>query len=332
MPFQSPPSAGRGPGSAWQLTPIRHIEDLSDAVLGAGLEAVQMSRLPVTGSLVFALHDGVVCSSGHIGGRVAFTGPLSADMITFGLGLTVPPGTRHWLGEVATGDFGVFLPGDDHDALYMPGALYATVTLTAGRLEAAAERFGFVLDTRMLGGTGFHARRVPEGGLVGLRAGFARVHAGRPARWARAEVLGGGLLDAAITHFGRLPRPVIGRLDPRGHARIVARARAYVQENLDAPLSVDAMAAAAFTSPSHLHRAFVAMLDETPQSYVRKLRLHRIRRDLASGAEIACTVAIAANRWGIGELGRLSGWYRELFGELPSRTLAQSRRRFDIAA
>lgn len=320
------------PGDSWQLTPIRHIEDLSDAVLGAGLEAVQMSRVPVTGSLAFAVHDGVVCGSGHIGGRVVLTGPLSADMITFGLGLTIPPGTRHWLGEVATGDFGVFLPGDDHDALYMPGSLYATVTLAAGRLEMAAERLGFVLDERTLGGTGFHARRVQEGGLAGLRAGFAQVHAGRPARWARPQVLGGSLLDAAITHFGRLPRPVIGRIDPRGHARIVARARGYVHENLDAPISIDSMARAAFTSRRTLHRAFVAVLDQTPQSYVRKLRLHRIRRDLASGAEVACTVAMAANRWGIGELGRLSGWYRELFGELPSRTLAQSRRRFDVAA
>jgi hypothetical protein len=29
-----------------------------------------------------------------------------------------------------------------------------------------------------------------------------------------------------------------------------------------------------------------------------------------------------ANEWGISELGRLAGWYRELFGELPSETLA----------
>jgi transcriptional regulator GlxA family with amidase domain len=95
-----------------------------------------------------------------------------------------------------------------------------------------------------------------------------------------------------------------------------------VQANLDRPLSIDAMAAAANTSRRTLHRAFGAVLDETPQSYVRKLRLHRIRSDLASDAETFCTITVAANRWGIGELGCLSGWYRELFGELPSETLA----------
>ena len=64
----------------WTRIPIASVEDLSDAVLGAGLEVTQMSRAPVTGSLAFAaLDDGLTCSSGYIGGRVALTGPLSAS-------------------------------------------------------------------------------------------------------------------------------------------------------------------------------------------------------------------------------------------------------------
>jgi len=55
------------------------------------------------------------------------------------------------------------------------------------------------------------------------------------------------------------------------------------------------------------------------------LRLNRIRRDLASPQEAHCTVAALANRWGVSELGRLSSEYRDLFGELPSRTRASHR-------
>jgi AraC-like DNA-binding protein len=317
---------------AWTLVPITRIEDLSDAVYGAGLEAMQMSRAPVTGSLAFAEHDGVVYSTGLIGGRVALAGPLSESMITFGVGLTITPGSRHWLNEVATGDFGVFLPGDDHDALYAPGSLYATATLTAERLEQVAERIGLVLDTRTLGGTGFHARRVAETKLAGLRAQFEHVHAGRQGSASRVAALGDGLLDAVIAHFGRPPRPRVGRTDPRGYARIVARARAYIVENLEHPLSIDAIAAAAYTSRRTLYRAFTDVLDETPQSYVRKLRLHRIRRHLASDAEVLCTITVVANQWGISELGRLSGWYRDLFGELPSETRARRRPVLRVAA
>jgi hypothetical protein len=36
-------------------------------------------------------------------------------------------------------------------------------------------------------------------------------------------------------------------------------------------------------------------------------------------------IAEASNRWGIGELGRMSGRYKALFGELPSQTLRLRR-------
>jgi AraC-like DNA-binding protein len=324
--------AGTRQAGGWTCVPITQIEDLRDAVYGAGLEAMQMSRAPVTGTLAFAERDGVVYSTGHIGGRVALTGPLSESMITLGLGLELGPGTRHWLNEVATGACGVFLPGDDHEAFYMPGSLYATATLSAERLEELAARIGLVLDAATLGGTGIHTRRVAERALAGLRAQFERVHAGRSGAASGLAVLGRGLLDAIVAHVGRPPRPQIGRTNPQGHARIVARARAYILDNLEHPLSTDALAAAAYTSRRTLHRAFNYVLDETPQSYIRKLRLHRIRRDLASDAEFLCTITIVANQWGISELGRFSGWYRDLFGELPSETLAQRRPALGIAA
>jgi AraC-like DNA-binding protein len=245
-------------------------------------------------------------------------------MITLGIGLSLPAGTRHWLSEVATGDFGVFMPGDDHDALYTPGSLYATVTLTAERLERAAEAHGLVVNARSLGGTGVHMRRMPEHVIAALRAQFMHVHADRPTKGTIVAVLGDRMLDAIFKHVGRRPRAPTGRTDPRGHARIVARARGYVLENLERPLRIDEIANAAYASRRTLYRAFNDVLDETPHSYVRKVRLHRIRHDLASNEERACTVTLVANRWGINELGRLSGWSRELFGERPSETLRQT--------
>lgn len=321
-----------GHGIGWTQVGIARIEDLSDAVYGAGLEAVQLSRSPVMGSLAFYDHDGVLCSSGYIGGRVALAGPLSQDLITLGFGLNFPSGTRHWLGEVTTGAFGVFMPGDEHEALYPSGSLYATVTLTAERLEEAAEDRGLVVNARSLGGTGIHARRVADDIVARLRPQFERVHAGKGMTGSNAARLGNRLLNAILAHVGREPRGPIGRADPRGHIRIVARARTYILANLEKPLSIDELAEAACASRRTLHRAFNEVLDETPHAYVRKLRLHRIRRDLASDAERACTVALVANRWGIGELGRLAGWYRELFGEHPSETRAKSLRSALVAA
>jgi AraC-like DNA-binding protein len=306
---------------AWTNVPIARIEDLKDAVLGAGLEAIQMSRGPISGDLAFATDRGVTYSSGLLNGNIALSGPLSETSVTIGVGLRMPPGSRHWLNEIPDSAVGVFLPGDVHEALYTPGALYATATLDIGLLEEIAAGRGLVLDARRLGGTGISRRTLHESKATLLRDAFTEVHQ-RPARHG-ALSLGRHLLDALIDHLAREPQPAIGAWAARQHGRVVERARRYILEHLELPLSIDAIADAAFTSRRTLHRAFVDVLNESPQTYVRKLRLNRIRHDLATEREAACTIAIIAHRWGISELGRLSGWYRELFGELPSETRAR---------
>jgi AraC-like DNA-binding protein len=174
---------------------------------------------------------------------------------------------------------------------------------------------------KTLGGTGVDTRRFSARNLSMLKTQFERIHAGRHASAAR--MIGRQLLGAMIVHFARDPHFHLGGTDPRGHARIVARARAFIHENLDQLLSIDKIANAAATSHRTLHRAFQIVLDETPYSYVLKLRLHRIRHELVTEAEATCTISSVAHRWNISELGRFSGWYRDLFGELPSQTLAR---------
>jgi AraC-like DNA-binding protein len=307
----------------WTRIPIASVEDLTDVVLGAGLEATQMSRVPVTGSLAFAaFDDGLTCSSGSIGGRVTLTGPLSASLVTLGAGLVFVPGTRHWLNEVTSGVVGVFLPGDEHDAFYPSGCMYAAVTLAAERLEQMAARHDLVLDAKSLGGTRIDAnRKLPVPDLSRLQMWFERIHAGQLADAANARMVGMQFLDSMILHFARPPHFHPGGTDPRGLARIVARARAFIHANLDQPLSIEKIADAAATSHRTLNRAFHVVLDETPYSYVQKLRLNRIRHELVTDAEAACTLTMVAHRWNIPEMGRFAAWYRDLFGELPSQTL-----------
>jgi hypothetical protein len=145
----------------WQRLSIDRIEDLSDAVYGAGLEATQMSTAPLSGSLIHADCDGFLLSSGRIDGQVALAGPLSRDRITLGVGLKFGPGSRHWLADVEDGATGVFLPGDEHYALYSPGSLYLTATMTPEQLETAAAEEELVLDRRGLGESRVDARASP---------------------------------------------------------------------------------------------------------------------------------------------------------------------------
>jgi AraC-like DNA-binding protein len=204
--------------------------------------------------------------------------------------------------------------------------MYATATLAPDRLEEIAAQAGLVLDARTLGGTGIEGRRFLGQDLTHLQTQFRQAHAGRGhERATRPAALGAQMLNMFIQRLGRPPRVHAGPVDRRGFARIVSRARAYIHENLEGPLSIDAIAAAAFTSHRTLHRAFEIVLDETPYSYVQRLRLHRIRHELVSDDERSCTITSVANQWGISELGRFAAWYRDLFGELPSETLRRQR-------
>ncbi len=307
--------------SAWTSLPISRIEDLSDAVLGAGLDATQMSRGDLSGSIAFSKREDMVFTCGLIGGRVALTGPLSGDRITIGIGIELPPGTRHWLTEVEGGDVGVYLPGDEHDSIYAPGSLYATVTLSAERLEKEAAQLDLVLDGRTLGGTGVHARKVTPSLPAVLRRHFCDIHRRSAITADPARIM----LEGVLRHLARPPRSVNGGRQPNCHGRIVNCARAYILAHLSEPMTVDEIASAAGASRRTLFRAFAEILEETPRTYVRRLRLHRIRHDLARRAERACTVALIANEWGMNDLGRMAGRYCDLFGERPSETLAEAR-------
>lgn len=310
----------------WDRTPISRIEELSEAVKGAGLDTMQMSCSPLTGSLAFTTQDGIAYSTGQIGGQVALTGCLSESLVTLGLGLVLPAGSKQWLTDVTTGNVGVFLAGAPHDALYMPGSLFATATLSLDLLEETAADLDLALSEKDLGESGVVDRPLPDTPLRELQAEFGNLHfSGLSHNDPSFAMAGSNLLQTLIYHLGREPRPYIVKPTHRGYARIVAKARAFIIGNLDRPLSIDAIAAAASTSHRTLHRAFLEVLNETPYSYVQKVRLHRIRHELISDAEKACTIKIAVHRWGITELGRFAGWYNELFGELPSETVSLRR-------
>lgn len=311
---------------AWTNIPIVRIEDLHDAVLGAGLEVTQMSTAPLSGVLSFAQVDDIVYSSGLLNGHVALRGPLSQDLLTVGIGVSMGAGSRHWLEEAPSGSVGVFHGGDDHDAFYTPGSLYAAATLSIERLEQMAADEDIVLNRPLLGGTGRNARLLAPAVLRTLRHGFEFIHSGRSAGSNRKLHVGDTLLRGVINHIGRQPNSLNQRGGKHGHARIVKRARDYILANLDAPIFPDDIAMAAFTSRRTLFRAFAEILDDTPQTYIRRLRLHRIRHDLASEEERACTIALIANQWGMSDLGRMAGWYRELFGERPSETVTRLNR------
>jgi AraC-like DNA-binding protein len=308
----------------WQRFDIRRIEDLCNAVLGAELEAMQMAGPPARGSLAFAARDGVIFSTGLIEGRVSVRGPLCREAVTFGIGLRFGPGSRLCLNPATDGEVGVLLPGAPCEALLTEGSLYIAANLSQERLEREAACEGLVLDRRSIARTGLHPKPIPPRTLARLRNLVERLHrreGGGDERTGRA------ILRTVIEHYSHSPVEAAIRVDPAGRGRLVYKAQEYIRESLDGPISLDDLAAAAGTSRRTVARAFVDVLGDTPADYIRRLRLHRIRNDLARDAASGRSIREVAAAWGMGEPGRMAAKYCDLFGEYPRDTVNLYRMR-----
>ena len=84
-------------------------------------------------------------------------------------------------------------------------------------------------------------------------------------------------------------------------------------------LTLEDLCMATNASPRILQYAFEEMKGTSPLVFLRNHRLHKARRLLLGDVE---TVKESAYSCGFSELGRFSRYYRELFGENPSETLA----------
>jgi AraC-like DNA-binding protein len=304
-------------------TQIDRLEDLCDAVDNAGLSAFQLSRQAPSGSLVHAAHDDITLSSGQHEGRIQLRGPLSEEAISVCVGLRMPR-SRLLLRDIDSGIVCLLRPGEEQEAFHDLDTRYAVITLSEEALEREAERLGLPFSRYAFRRTRVHPEPMAPGPLTMISDVLARLHqADGQARLTSAAFA--DIVAGLIGHFAQRPEPLILR-PLRQRERIVGSTRAHIDQNLDHRLDIEDLARRVGVSRRTLTRSFEETLGESPRSYITRMRLHRIRADLLASDPRNSTIAEVSNRWGIGELGRMSARYRTLFGELPSQTRGRGTR------
>jgi AraC-like DNA-binding protein len=282
----------------------------------------KLTKGQVHGSVMSCRSGSVAVTCTKASGSFEMRGPVSTDHLVLSLSLESPIPGMQWMRPAQVGMVGVFLPNIAVDTVNRDKVSFAVIDIPHDELERRAMRLGIDIDPRKIAQSGI----VPGQIAAASRAWIARLVAAR--QLGRMRQLPPGyrldemIVAAAMAQLGRTPS-VEDPMQLGGYYRIVARSRAYIDAHLDSPIAIDALIAAAYASRRTLYRAFAETLGETPQSYILKLRLNRIRQDLANPSEAMRTVTVVSNQWGIPELGRLAGYYREHFGELPRETLAR---------
>lgn len=107
------------------------------------------------------------------------------------------------------------------------------------------------------------------------------------------------------------------------------RARQYIDEHLDRPLTLACVCQASYCSPRALEYGFREIFGVSPMAYMRCARLSRVRRELHCSAYTSGRITELAMQWGFWHLSQFSKDYCELFGELPSVTLGRANGRVD---
>jgi AraC-like DNA-binding protein len=72
-----------------------------------------------------------------------------------------------------------------------------------------------------------------------------------------------------------------------------------------------------------LQKSFQSLIGFSPSYFLRGLKLNYIYKELKEATPNSTTVVQVAKKWGFSNMGRMSAYYRELFGENPSITLSR---------
>jgi len=233
-----------------------------------------------------------------------------------GLSFVVTHRPHLWCGlEVPAGSLVVLAPGREHRCAMRQGFRSLEISVSEGLLH----EIGLIADAP-------HPRSLgPERCVIPLApshlAAFESIGKGlrsragselTPAeadqlRWRALGTLGEALHSADLPGLRRVP-----------FYDLAERALQTVDEDSKQRLSVRALAGALGVTPRALEYAFKSATGVSTSRFLLSRRLTQVRGDLVTGR--SANVARAASGHGFRHMGRFSGQYQRLFGELPSRT------------
>jgi AraC-like DNA-binding protein len=107
------------------------------------------------------------------------------------------------------------------------------------------------------------------------------------------------------------------------HVRI---AEEFIEAHWNRPITIEKLTDETTVSSRTLLRAFLKHRGYSPHAFVKQTRLNRSKQILERG-DPATSVTSVAYACGFGNPGHFAKDYREAFGELPSDTLARTKRR-----
>jgi AraC family ethanolamine operon transcriptional activator len=260
---------------------------------------------------------------GWLSRTIRSRGLIHKDKVTIAT-LTFPHQTCavHWGQEVRTGDFIVFPAGRDVDSVCAGNASYAMISLAPSDLRSMLSGEDYLIDSAFWNAKS--VRRVDPTISVQLRQLFEALlpNLERMAAFPQAvDFLRRMVIEDFMAAFINNSSQKSFRYPG---ARLVRQVDNYVDAAQGRPVHISEICQALDVSRRSLHRAFADTLNMGPITYLRYKRLSTVRRILKHSDPAVVKIGDIAIEHGFFDPGRFAAYYRTLFGESPSQTLAQS--------
>ena len=294
------------------------------------MELTQLGAHPVAGSLTFAKLGEAMFSAGSFSGKIRATGVMSDTKVTIGTLLETEGPNSKWSYETRCGDIAVTPPEIAHEGCYSNRLSYVTLALPLEMLVEQCERCensineAFWRQPAMYRPPQLLARQ-----LVERLKTCVRTIAGQPsilyvpeAREAVFDDLMEAMLKgyAAVTANSPTPRRCLV-----SSSRTVERVDEYLRAHTHCAVRLSELCRYLKMSERTLHRVFTEYMDLPPRLYMHRWRLSQVRAALAAPEHGDLKVGDVAASFGLWELGRFAGDYRQMFGERPSETLKNAQ-------
>ena len=303
--------------------------NLAHVVAGAELEH---QRLPGGGTKMELLHctlPNSVINRGAYSPAVLVNGTFASNTITIGMMLRQQTPTILNGSNVKMGTLQFYSENSEMCYRAWPNATWLAFVISRERfLEFCLDRFDSVPSLPNTGIVTFEANLEASGNelLHRLRdLDRSLPHFGALPNAAR---LGKSVENDLLLRIGTAmsPKPPLQKVSEHHRLRlcreILKETMEQIEEDTDEMLDLQSMAKATRLSPRTLQRTFQAEYGLCPQEWLRVERLNRVRKDLLKSRK-GDSITRVATRWGFFHLSRFSQYYRELFGEKPSETVAR---------
>lgn len=294
-------------------------EQLVDVVSDSRLEHFLLASADCDADLLHWECDGLAVDSGRYSFPVRIRGDFTDAR--FCLGYMRNLSTHTWVNgfEVESDTLQLYPAGSELNYQADAGGQWVAIMIEAEALQAAAiARLGREVE---LPSVGTLSARFPRSHHEALDRAIARL-TGRTLVDSRSlESLLARVAELIVHMQDRTLDSLVRRW--RSRQLLLERADAYLRSSLERPFDLSAMAKGIGTSRRSLQRSFAEAYGMTPHQWARCVALHHARKQLRTSDPTRTAIEAVARDCGFRHMGRFAGYYRELFGELPSATLGR---------